>query len=125
MVREAPERQRNVPFPFMLKDQPFLPSASPAWPAQGETQVPVAAFNLGQGQLSADVKLRSAEGAEQKGLQVAKIERVPGAIPGTETLLVGLKYSGLAPGRYRLEVAVTDQGTGRSGTSSAEVTVAD
>ncbi len=125
MVREAPERQRNVPFPFMLRDQPFLPSASPAWPAQGETQIPVAAFNLGQGPLGADVKLRSAEGAEQKGLQVAKIERVPGAIPGSETLLVGLKYSGLAPGRYRLEVVVTDQGTGRSGSSSAEVTVAD
>lgn len=124
MVREAPERQRNVPFPFMLKDQPFLPSASPAWPAQGEVQVPVTAYNLGQGPLGADVKLLSAEGAEQEGLQVTKIERLPGAIPGSETLLVGLKYSGLAPGRYRLQVAITDQGTGHSGSSSAELTVA-
>lgn len=124
MVREAPERQRNVPFPFVLKDQPYLPSAAPAWQSQGETQVPVVAFNLGQGPLAADVKLFSAEGVEQRGLEVGKIERSPGSIPGSETLLVGLKYSGLAPGRYRLEVAVTDQGTGKSASSSAELRVA-
>lgn len=124
MVREAAERQRNVPFPFILKDQPFLPSAEPALQTQGEMQVPVTAYNLGQGPLEADVKLLTEQGAEQPGLKVGKVERLPGAIPGSETLLVGLKYSGLAPGRYRMLVSVTDQGTGRSGSSSAELTVA-
>lgn len=123
MVREGQERQRNVPYPFMLKEQPYIPAAAPVVGRKGQETVPVVAYNLTQGPVEVKARLLGADGQQQGGCEVVGIERFLTSLPGAQTLLLDVKHSGLDPGEYTLEVEVTDPASGQQTVSSTPVVV--
>lgn len=120
MVREAEERQRKVPFPYVLKDAPFMPTALPNFANGGETQVAVIAYNLAAGNLTARARLSGDGGAAAGGSEVTKVERFPGSSAGEEMVLVTVKHPALAAGLYRLELDLTDS-AGKSAAATMPV----
>jgi VWFA-related protein len=123
LLRENPERQRSVPFPFMAGDQPFLPAAIPVLAAKGETEVRLPAYNLGAGPFQVNARLLGADGSEQKGCELGRVERLASG-GGAETLVLSLRHSGVPPGEYALEITVTDPASGNRTTTSAPLIVA-
>lgn len=123
MVREAAARQRNVPYPFLLKGEPFIPAARPVLPRQGESRVPLPAYNLGSGQVQVVARLTGSDGRAISGYEVTGVERVA-AGGGAETLILTLRHSGVAPGDYTLQVEVTDPASGKKATASTPLVVA-
>jgi VWFA-related protein len=125
VVREPAERQRDVPYPFMLKEGPYIPAAAPEMGKSGEVRVPVVAYHLSQGS-PPDVKVRlvGADGQEHGQCEVARVERFLTRLPGAQTLVLDLRHSAVAPGEYTLEVTVTDPASGRQVVTSTPVAVA-
>ena len=119
MVREAQERQRNVPFPFVLKEGPFMPAALPNLAGSGDARVAVIAYNLAAGELAASARFTNEAGATGKA-EVTAVERLPGASAGEEMLLLAIKHKDLAAGSHRLEIQITD-GAGNSMSTSMPV----
>lgn len=121
MVREPQERQGTF-FPFVKSGEPFLPAGSPKMAAKGDLELPVPAFHLGKGPFVAVARLVSSTG-ETRPLEVLKMERQPTSVAGAEMLVVSLKSNGAAAGKYDLQLELTDQGSGKSLTSSTRVEV--
>ncbi|MCH6588738.1 MAG: hypothetical protein IH805_10565, partial [Proteobacteria bacterium] len=51
LTRESEGGQKR-PFPFMIRDQPFLPAALPEVPSNSESRVCLIVYNLGDGPVS-------------------------------------------------------------------------
>ena len=124
MVREGADRQRNVPYPFMLGGEPFIPAAQPVLARKGETRVPLSAYNLARGEVEVEARLVASDGSEQSGCEVAGVERLAAGAGGPETLVLDLRHSGLAPGEYTLEVQVTEKSSGKKATTTTPLVVA-
>ncbi|MFN7961220.1 MAG: VWA domain-containing protein [Thermoanaerobaculia bacterium] len=123
VAREEPARQKDVPYPFMLGENPFLPAARPRLPSAGESQVAVPSTFLGKGQLGVEVRLFSTDGKPVPGIEASTVERLVASDSEDATLLVHLKTSGVAAGRYRLVLKVTHAASGQSWESAGLVEV--
>ncbi len=124
MIREPLERQRQVAYPFQLREGPFIPAAAPTIPASGDIALPVAAFNWPAGGLSIKVRLKDAAGNELgNGFEVQQVDRITGAVPGGDALVLKAHTSGLLLGPHVLELQVTDPATGKQARVSTPLTV--
>lgn len=124
MVREGQERQRDVPFPFLLRDQPFLPAAQSVLPANGTQTLAVSAFNVPAGDVSFKVRLLREDDTEVAGFKVAKIERFAAATEGASSFVVEAKTSNVSAGSYQIEVELIDPASGKKAVSRTAVSVA-
>src|SRR4030095_5051588 len=57
MIREAQQQGKpQMPYPFMLKEQPYIPASRPVLVPGQAAAVVLQAYNLGTGDFKADVK---------------------------------------------------------------------
>ena len=123
VLREAPRPgRREVPVPFRMGDQPFLPTATPIL-GTGESRFALLGYNLAdEGDLQVRSQVLTADGREVQAGEVALVSRVPGEA-GADRLELSFRPSTLQPGEYLLRVTVTDA-AGKAGTSTTSFVVA-
>jgi hypothetical protein len=115
MAREAvPAGEKQVPYPFMQRDQPYIPASRPVL-ARGEpAAVSLVGYNLGPGDLQILSQVLSVDGKEIGPADVQVLERergTPDRLKGT------FRPPKLEPGEYLLRVTLTGP-NGHAGTST-------
>jgi VWFA-related protein len=123
LVREEASRQREVPYPFMLGETPYLPAARALLPANGPGQIQVPAAHLDGGALSVEVRLFDQEGKPVPGLVATGVEQLATAGSAQSTLVIRLNSTSLPAGRYQLGIKVKDGGSGREVSTTGAVDV--
>ncbi len=122
MIRENPrEGQPQAAYPFMLKEQPYIPASLPVLTPGQAAAVVLQGYNMGTGDLKADVKILSADGKEVPG-GVLTLAGKEGAGNGSVRVSATFNPPALQPGEYTLQVTVTD-GAGKTDTSTARFAV--
>jgi VWFA-related protein len=120
---EPKEEQRaDVDFPFIMRDQGFLPAARPVLGTAGQT-VSLAGYYLGEGSLRLQSQFFAADGTPVGEGEIELIERSPSTVPGFERLIVNLKPGKIPQGEYLLMVTVTDLASGQENSSTTPVVV--
>jgi VWFA-related protein len=126
MTRESEQPgERQVPYPFMLKEEPYIPAARPVVAGGGEVKLVLAGYRLGAQAPVFAVRVERAEGGAVAGGggAVTVLERLPAGAGGEERLLASFKPQGLPPGEYTLRVAL-DSPAGRLESGPASFVVA-
>jgi hypothetical protein len=125
LVREPEARQklRQVPYPFMLGEQPFIPAARPVVPAGGEARLSLVGWGIGGGQLAAEAQVFGADGARREGGEI-RIQPAAAGVAGSSQMLATFRPGTLPAGPYTLVVTVSDPASGRKQSSSIPVVVA-
>ncbi|MCG8458559.1 MAG: VWA domain-containing protein, partial [Holophagales bacterium] len=119
MVRERlAEGQESVIYPFMVKGEPFVPSARPAIRPGDGARFCLVGYNLGAGRLELEAQVIGDEGVPHDSGSLALIERTPTESEGVEKLLATFDPENLRAGEYTLEVAITNLDTGLAQQSS-------
>ena len=116
-----PAGETRAPYPFMLKDQPYIPSSRPVLAPGQPAAVVLQGYNLGGGDLKAEVKVLSADGTELPG-GALKLAEKEGGGAGPVRVAATFQPPALQPGEYVLRVTLTD-GAGKAETSTAPFTV--
>ena len=113
LSRETP-RGPQVPYPFMAKQQPFIPAARPALAAGQEVPLSLVGYNLGTGDLKAEGRILARDGKEVGGGEVRVLAR-ESAVGGPDRLAAAFKPPQLPPGEYVLRVTLS----GAAGTAGS------
>jgi VWFA-related protein len=122
MIRETQQQGKpQMPYPFMLKDQPYIPSSRPVLVPGQAAAVVLQAYNLGAGDFKAEIKVLSADGKELPG-GALKLAEKEGGGAGPVRVNATFQPPALQPGDYVLRVTLTD-GAGKTETSNAPFTV--
>lgn len=110
LVREAQEPgEKEVPYPFMQRDQPYIPAARPVLGNQ-EVAVSLVGYHLAAGEPSVQTKVVAADGKEV-GPGVLKLgPRESGGAAGPDRFAATYRPPSLPPGEYVLQVTLTDAG---------------
>jgi hypothetical protein len=110
LVRETQEPgEQQVPYPFMQRDQPYIPAAKPVLGGQ-EVAVSLVGYHLGAGEPKVDAKVMAADGKEV-GPGVLKLgTRESGGANGPDRFAATFRPPSLPPGEYVLQVTLTDAG---------------
>src|SRR5947209_7874275 len=125
MVRQTLKQgQEQMPYPFMVKDQPFIPSSKPVLAPVKETPLILQGYNLGAVDLKAEARVLSADGKEVPGgdFKLGGRDGGAGAGAGPVRLVASFRPPALPPGDYRLRVTLTDA-AGKAQTSLASFAV--
>jgi VWFA-related protein len=123
MTRENQEPgQPQKPYPFMQKDQPYIPASKPVLAAGQEAAVSLVAYNLGTGDLKADAKVMTLDGKEVGTGQIKVLAREGGGAAGPDRLAATFRPPSLQPGEYVLQVTVSN-GDGKTETSTTRFVV--
>ena len=122
IVREA-QRGEQAPYPFMARQQPFVPASRPALAAGQEVPVALVGYNLAAGDLKAEARVLTADGKESGAGDLRVLGRESGGGAGPDRLTASFKPPKLPPGEYLLRVTLTGAG-GPAATSSAPFVVA-
>jgi hypothetical protein len=124
LLAKQPEiDQAGYPYPFMMREQAFVPGAKPVLRDGQAAPVALLAYNLAGGELSVQGRLIDLAGGSAGQVAIAVDSRGPGAFAGQEQLDARLVATGAAAGSYTLEVTVTDP-AGSALTSSIPVVMA-
>jgi VWFA-related protein len=116
MAREVvPAGEKTPPYPFMVKDQPFIPASKPVLPLGEPAAVSLMGYNLAPGNLEVRSEVLSADGRAVGSGELQVLEREAGA--GAERFKGTFRPPALEPGEYVLRVTLTDA-DGGSGTST-------
>ncbi len=108
IIREQPRGdQKNAPYPFMARQQAYVPAAQPSLAAGQDAAMSLVAWNLPAGDVRLSAKVLGADGKVVPGGEVKLIGREPGAAGSGDVLLASFKPTGLKAGGYRLDVQVT------------------
>jgi VWFA-related protein len=121
MTRESP-RGAQVPYPFMAKQQPYIPASRPALAEGSEVPLALVGYNLGPGSLKAEARVLTLDGKEAGTGAVRVLERESGGGSGPDRLSAAFTPPRLAPGEYVLRVTVSGE-AGSAGASSAPFVV--
>jgi hypothetical protein len=110
MVREtAKDGEREVPYPFMVRDRAYVPALRPALAAAQEVAVALVGYNLPAGALEARATVLSADGRDLGRGDLTLDGRQPPDAGGAERLTATFRAPrGLEPGEYRLRIALVD-----------------
>jgi VWFA-related protein len=110
LVREGQEPgEKQVPYPFMQRDQPYIPAARPVLGNQ-DVAVSLVGYNLGAGDPKVEAKVMAADGKEV-GAGVLKLgARESGGAAGPDRFAATFRPPNLPPGEYVLQVTLTDAG---------------
>jgi VWFA-related protein len=117
IVREAP-RGPQVDYPFMARQQPYVPASRPKLAAGAEVPLALVGYDLGAGDLKVDARILAADGREVGAGGVRVLQREAAAAGGPDRLLAAFRPPPLPPGEYTLRVTLTGA-AGASGASSA------
>ena len=119
MVREAKSRQGNAPYPFMARNQPFIPASRPALQPGADAAMALAGYHLGAGPLTAQAVVMTAEGKEVGPGKVALLNRETASGNAPERLTATFRPPQLPPGEYELLLTLTDaQGASQTSVSA-------
>jgi hypothetical protein len=118
--REQQEQQRDVPYPFMLKGQAFIPAARPAVKRGGQAQLCLMGYHLAA-DATVEGELYGPDGAAASGWSLAVLERTAAA--GADQLIATLQLEGVAAGEYTLVVTVGDGPGGTAQTASIPLVI--
>jgi VWFA-related protein len=110
IARETSSINRDVPYPFMFAEQPFIPASLPALRPEEKAQVSLVGYNLGAGQLTARSVIMTADGREAGTGEIELLNREARTGDGPDRLLATFRPPRLQPGEYLLLVTVTDSG---------------
>ena len=114
--------QPDLPYLFMLKGQPYVPTLRPAFGGGQDARLVLQGYNLGTGALKAQVQVLSAAGKEVPGGALKFVDKEAGAGENPTRMVANFKPPELPPGDYTLRVTLTD-GAGKSETSTARFAV--
>jgi VWFA-related protein len=117
------EEQKDRPFPFVFKGEPFLPAARPALSPHSEARLCLVGYDLGEGPFSVRAKVIDLLGQVHEQPEIHLLEELEAAMPEQRMLLAGFRPEGLPVGEYTLSVTLADDSTGRSRSSSIPFTV--
>jgi VWFA-related protein len=125
MTREAKRAtgSQDAPYPFMIREQPFIPSSRPVVSAGQDAQLSLVVYNLGEGEVKADAKVLGADGKELQAADFKVTDRERGSAANPDRLTASFKAPQLSPGEYRLQVTLSAGGGARQ-TSSIPFLVA-
>jgi VWFA-related protein len=122
MVRETPKAgAAQMPYPFILKEAPYIPASKPVLTAGQEAQIVLQGYNLAAGEVKAEAKVFSADGKEV-GNGDFKLGSRDGAGSSPMRLVASFRPAALPPGDYQLRVTLVD-GAGKAQTSMARFAV--
>ncbi len=122
-VRENPKQGQAPPYPFMLKDQPYIPSSRPTLTPGQDSRLVLIGYNLKPGDWKAHAQVMAADGKEMPGGAFKVVDKEVGSGNGPTRLLATFQPpAGLAPGSYSLRVTLTD-GAGKAETSDSPFAV--
>ncbi|RPH54869.1 VWA domain-containing protein, partial [bacterium] len=123
MTRENQEAgQPQKPYPFMQKDQPYIPASKPVLAAGQDAAVSLVTYNLGAGDLTADAKVMSLDGKDMGTGQIKVLSREGGGAAGPDRLAATFRPPSLQPGEYVLQVTVSNP-EGKTETSTTRFVV--
>ena len=123
MMRETLKPgEAQAAYPFMLKQDPYIPAVRAEIPSGGEARVALVGYRLGAGELKLESHVFGADGSRVEAGTLRLVERAPADSAGIERLLASFNPAGLAPGQYDLKIAVTGAG-GRAEAASVPITV--
>lgn len=112
------EGQSEPPYLFMLKEQPYVPTARPGQDARLVLQ----GYNLGAGDWKAEARVFSADGKEVPGASLQVVDKEAGSGARPSRMVASFRPPSLPPGEYELRVTLTD-GAGKSETTSSRFSV--
>ncbi|MFL6194549.1 MAG: hypothetical protein ACJ75H_10285, partial [Thermoanaerobaculia bacterium] len=115
IVREA-QRGPQVAYPFLARQQPYVPAARPSLAAGQEAPMALVGYGLGAGELRAAGKVLGLDGKEMGEAEVKVLDRETASAGGPDRLRASFRPPRLPPGEYVLRVTVT----GPAGAASAE-----
>jgi VWFA-related protein len=121
-VRETPKTGQQLPYPFMLKDQPYIPASRPVLTPGQESRLVLVGYNLQPGDWKTQVQVMAADGKEVPGGAFKVVDKEVGSGSGPTRLLATFQPPALPPGSYSLRVTLTD-GAGKAQTSTAPFAV--
>ncbi len=122
MIREQgrPTRE-SVQYPFMAKENPFVPTSMPVVGGGQEALLSLVGYNLAAGDLQARAQILDADGKDAGPGEVKVLGR-EGAAGGPQRLQATFKAPALKPGEYTLRVTLSAGGQA-AGTSTARFVV--
>jgi len=126
LVRERQDEtagQRTVIYPFTAQGEPYVPAAKPSIAPGSEALLYLVAYNLSGGEIKLDAAVRTDDGRDLAGGEIALVERTITGISGLDKLHATFRPTGLERGDYTLEVALIDQATGLKQVNSVPFTV--
>jgi hypothetical protein len=110
LVREAQEPgEKQVPYPFMQRDQPYIPAAKPILGNQ-EVAVALVGYHLGAGEPKVEAKVMAADGKEVAPGVLKLGARESDGAAGPDRFAATFRPPNLPPGEYVLEITLTDAG---------------
>jgi VWFA-related protein len=123
VVREATNKEdRQVAYPFMMGEEPFIPASLPVLSPGKEARLSLVGYNLGAGDLKMESKVLSQDGREIGPAEVRVDARQAGGAAAPDRLSATFRPGSLAPGEYLLLVTVKGP-DGAAGTSTAPFVV--
>jgi VWFA-related protein len=118
MAREVvPAGEKTPPYPFMVKDQPFIPASKPVLSLGEAAAVSLMGYNLAPGNLQVRSEVLSVDGKEIGPAELQVLEREAAGTGATDRIKGTFRPPTLEPGEYLLRVTLTDA-DGGSGTST-------
>jgi len=120
VVQEASgaEERRARAFPFMLRDNPYLPSAKPVIPADGQAQFVLMAYNMGDGGAPLSTEFIKPDGERVSGPKVSFVGRENASDPSITQLVLSLDPNGIPAGEYRMITSLKGSADGTEVTAS-------
>ena len=123
VVREAANKDdRQVAYPFMMGEEPFIPASLPVLSPGQEARLSLVGYNLGQGDLRMESRILSQDGREVGPAEIRVEKREAGGPAAPDRLTATFRPAQLAPGEYLLLVTVKGP-DGAGGTSTAPFVV--
>ena len=117
-VREAPRGGPPVDYPFIARQQPYVPASRPVLASGAEVPLALVGYDLGPGDLKVAARLLAADGKEAATGGVRLLQREATAAGGPDRLLAAFRPPALPPGEYTLSVTLTGAAGAASATSA-------
>jgi VWFA-related protein len=109
MARETQQAGApQVQYPFMLKQQPYVPASRPVLTGEQESAMALVGYHLPAGDLNVRSRVLTRDGKEAGAGEVRLLSREGGGTSSPDRLAATFRPPKLPPGEYLLEVTVSD-----------------
>jgi hypothetical protein len=120
MVREQVRagKPKDVPYPFLLEGQPFLPASRPVIAAGAQAELVLMAYHAAVGGRRLEGRVLDGSGVEVGDAILEQVGTAAGGQAGLEQVKARFRAASLRPGDYVLEVRLTEPASGDALVSS-------
>lgn len=122
IVRKTNEAPKDIPYPFQMRSEPYVPAARPVLLPGTATRVSLIGYHLGPGVLKAGSRVLRADGQEAGEGEIRLAPRQSGAAGEPDRLEATFRPPALQPGEYLLLLTLTDA-AGKAETSTSSFVV--